>query len=199
MVASRQATLRTELADFLSIGLATRELTLEVGCGHGHFLVRYAATFPNRLCLGVDLLRERIERANKKRRRLKAENLKFIRAEALEALDCLPSDARPTEIFVLFPDPWPKRRHHKHRILQPAFLEKLASRVGEGTRLYFRTDHVGYYNDSVRLFEQSAEWRIEPEAVWPMEEPTIFQQRADSYNSLIAVRIRLTKAVEKTA
>ena len=82
-VAARQAALRTELAAILP---AASAIVLEIGSGHGHFLVQYASEHPQKLCIGVDLIGERIVRAKKKATRTKLTNCYFIRAEAKELM-----------------------------------------------------------------------------------------------------------------
>jgi tRNA (guanine-N7-)-methyltransferase len=184
LIAQRRSALRAELAL-----LPTAEpLVWEVGCGHGHFLERYAAEFPARVCVGVDLSSERITRALRKAQRGRLANCHFIRAEALEFLHALPPQAALGEIWVLFPDPWPKKRHHKNRLLQPDFFEAIASRAGEGTRLYFRTDHGEYFQAVAEGLAGLQTWRPVPDAPWPLEHQTVFQARATSYHSLVAVR-----------
>ena len=184
-VTARRAALRAELAAILPANAA---LVLEIGSGHGHFLVRYATEHPQKLCLGVDLIGERIVRARKKATRGKLTNCHFIRAEARELIEALPLGVTLTEVWVLFPDPWPKKRHHKNRILQPAFFEFLAERTGKGTRLYFRTDHAEYFQWVVAVMPKVKSWQVDPAASWALEHETVFQARAPSYQSLVAVR-----------
>jgi len=162
--------------------------TWEIGCGHGHFLTAYAQAHPNEICIGVDIVSERIERAIRKRDRAKLSNLHFIHAEARLFLETLPAHATFSRLFVLFPDPWPKLRHHKHRIMQPDFLSAAAKRAGEGARLYFRTDFTPYYKDTKAVLETHPDWTLlaldrEP---WPFEFETVFQSRADSHHSISA-------------
>ena len=184
-VTARRAALRAELAAIVPAGAS---LVLEIGSGHGHFLVRYATEHPQKLCLGVDLVGERIVRARKKATRGKLTNCHFVRAEARELIESLPPSVNLIEVWVLFPDPWPKKRHYKNRILQPAFLEFLAKWAGKGTRLYFRTDHAEYFQWVVAAMPRVQTWRIDPEAPWPLEHETVFQARAPSYQSLVVVR-----------
>lgn len=184
-VAQRQAALRTTLATLIP---ATAAITLEIGSGHGHFLTRYATEYPQRLCLGVDLISDRIRRSKRKAERAKLAHCHFVQAEARELIDALPAGATFTELWVLFPDPWPKKRHHKNRLLQPAFFESIATRTGEGARLYFRTDHGEYFRATTALLPHLQTWRIDPAAQWPLEQETVFQARAPSYHSLVAVR-----------
>jgi len=184
-VAERQAALRSQLAQLIP---ATAVLTLEIGSGHGHFLTRYATEYPSRLCLGVDLIGDRIRRARRKAERAQLSHCHFIQAEARELIDALPAGVTFAELWVLFPDPWPKKRHHKNRLLQPAFFAAAARRMGEGARLYFRTDHGDYFRAVAALFPGLSDWRIDPTAPWPLEHETVFQARAPNYHSLVALR-----------
>jgi tRNA (guanine-N7-)-methyltransferase len=185
-VAQRRAALRAELAAFIPPGAA---IVLEIGSGHGHFLARYAAEHPDRLCVGVDLRGERIDRARRKAARADLTHCHFVRAEAREFIECLPAGVAFTEVWVLFPDPWPKKRHHKNRLLQPAFFDFLSGYMGQGSRLYFRTDHAGYFQEVAAFLPALKTWRRDPAAPWPLELETVFQARAPSYQSLVAVRV----------
>ncbi len=185
-VKQRRARLGTELA---AIVPAKSAIVLEIGCGHGHFLARYAAENPGKLCLGVDVIGERIERAQKKANRAKLANCHFIRGEAREVIDALPAGVTFAETWVLFPDPWPKKRHHKNRILQPAFFDYLAAhRVGQGGRLYFRTDFAEYFKFVSGFLPGLTTWQPDPSAPWPLEHETVFQARAPAYQSLVVTR-----------
>lgn len=184
-VTQRRAALQAELAAFIPAGSA---IVLEIGCGHGHFLARYAEEYPDRLCVGVDLRGERIERAQRKAGRAKLARCHFVRAEARELMECLPPGVTFTEVWVLFPDPWPKKRHHKNRLLQPAFFDYLAERMGRGSRLYFRTDYAEYFHAVAAFLPELKGWQRDPAAPWPLELETVFQARAPSYQSLVAVR-----------
>ncbi|MDR2844979.1 MAG: methyltransferase domain-containing protein [Puniceicoccales bacterium] len=190
--AARVATMRAHLDAALAngIGDGTGAVTLEIGCGHGHFLTAYAAAHPDKQCIGVDLLANRIERANRKRGRAALSNLVYAKGEASELLDALPQSARLVEIFFLFPDPWPKKRHHKNRFIQTAMLDRLAAlSVPDVTRLYFRTDHAGYFSWTAALVGQHPAWRVLDGTDWPFEHETMFSLRAaGSYQSLIAQR-----------
>lgn len=161
------------------------EFVWEVGCGHGHFLTAYADAHPESVCIGVDIASDRVERAQRKRDRRGLENLHFLRADARLFLDVLPPDLQLSEVFVLFPDPWPKLRHHKHRVMQPEFLSWVARRMKPSGRLCFRTDFLPYFEDTVRVFRAHSDWTLVDEP-WPFEFETVFQSRAKTYASLIA-------------
>ena len=115
-------------------------------------------------------------------------NCGFIQCEAREFLRELPRAFTLEEIWVLFPDPWPKKRHHKNRVMQAEFLEAVASRAGQGARFFYRTDHTEYFAATVGQFADSQTWSIDSNAPWPQELATVFQARAPSYQSLVAVR-----------
>jgi len=184
-IAERRAALRAQLQALLPV---RQSVVWEIGSGHGHFLVQYAQAFPGKFCVGVDIVRDRLARSGKKLARARLANCHFVQAEAREFLDALPIGVTLEEIWVLFPDPWPKKRHHKNRILQAEFLEALAGRAGEGARLYFRTDHAEYFAAVAALLAELPTWRRDPAAVWPLEQETVFQARAPAYQSLVAVR-----------
>jgi tRNA (guanine-N7-)-methyltransferase len=182
---SRIASLRKQLEEQLA---GRSAITLEIGSGHGHFLTGYAAARPDRFCVGIDIILDRWERSERKRGRAGLENLTFLRAEAREFVEALPPGVLLTEIFILFPDPWPKRRHHKNRIIQSEFLTTLALRCEAGSSLYFRTDHDEYFAAAREVIRSHAHWEIQPGAPWPFELPTVFQTRAPAYQSLVASR-----------
>ena len=159
----------------------------EIGSGHGHFLTAYAAAHPDRLCVGIDIILERIARADRKRERARLGNLHFVRADALDFLSGLPAPARFSALYILFPDPWPKRRHHKNRLMQPDFIDKIAARAGEGARLYFRTDYAPYFAEARAHLAGHPAWRL-VDGPWPFESPTVFERRAGGHHSLVAER-----------
>jgi tRNA (guanine-N7-)-methyltransferase len=184
-VADRRERLRDTL---LKIIPPSSPFVWEVGCGHGHFLAAYAAAHPKEECIGIDISADRITRANRKRDRAKIKNLQFVLADADDFLAVMPKKSRFSAIYILFPDPWPKRRHHKNRVLKPAFLAASAGASAKGTQLYFRTDHEGYFLEGKAVFRSSRDWSASEETLLPFEEPTVFQKRAASHFTLVAKR-----------
>jgi tRNA (guanine-N7-)-methyltransferase len=181
-IARRQEELRGPLTAGLGV---FSEITWELGCGHGHFLTAFAQAHPEKLCVGIDIMSDRIERAQRKRDRAKLDNLIFLRAEARLFLEVLPAHVSFSQLFILFPDPWPKLRHNKHRIFQPDFLTLAASRASRAAQLCFRTDSVAYFSHAASVLRAHPCWRASDEA-WPFEFSTVFQNRASSYHSLTA-------------
>ena len=188
---SRLAELRERLVPLLKTNLP---ITLEVGSGHGHFLTAYAQAHPEKFCIGIDLLPDRLARSERKSTRAGLPNITWIRADVNLFLDALPADTRLAEIFILFSDPWPKRRHWKNRVLQPEFLTALAARAGKGARLCFRTDHAPYFSQAQDFTRDHAAWSLAPDEPWPFELATVFQLRAEEHQSFIARRRPATTA-----
>lgn len=131
---------------------------------------------------------DRVRRATKKRDRAGLQNLAYLRADAMEFLECLPPGALFQRVFVLFPDPWPKKRHHKNRLLRPEFFDTIATRCATGADFYFRTDYEPYFLEVKETIECHPGWKLRDAAAWPFEEATVFQQRASIYFSLAAER-----------
>jgi tRNA (guanine-N7-)-methyltransferase len=192
LIEERRAALEAELATILSPGTP---FVFELGCGHGHFLAAFAAANPDRVCVGIDLIGERIDRAQRKRDRARLSNLHFLQAEARLFLQTIPAGALISTVFILFPDPWPKLRHNKHRIIQPAFLAALAARSIPRCPLYFRTDFEPYYEAARSVLSEDPEWALETEP-WAFDHPTVFQERAPRFHSIVARRRPTLAAVK---
>jgi tRNA (guanine-N7-)-methyltransferase len=133
----------------------------------------------------LDIIAERVERANRKKNRARLGNLHFLHASAEDFLASLPETARFADVFVLFPDPWPKRRHHKNRLMQADFLSQIAAKAGQGLRLYFRTDDIDYFDAARAVVMEHPGWQV-LDAPWAFEYETVFQERATGFHSLVA-------------
>ncbi|MCE2861733.1 MAG: hypothetical protein RIR76_649 [Verrucomicrobiota bacterium] len=191
MITPRYAALIEERRQRLTAELATvfpnggGSFHCEIGSGHGHFLTAFATANPTVTCIGIDLIADRIDRACRKRDRAGLPNLHFIQAEARLFLEQLPPAVRVANFIILFPDPWPKLRHHKNRLLQADFLSLAARHAEPGCRIYFRTDYRPYFDDAHATVAAHHEWERVGDP-WIFEYETVFQQRAPSHESLVA-------------
>lgn len=183
--AGRKADLRRALESDLA-GVAT--VLFEAGCGHGHWLTSFAEAHPETRCVGIDLISWRIRKCLNKRDKRGLQNLHFYKAELNEFLEVLPDSIRFEQTVLLFPDPWPKARHHRRRMVQPAFLDEVAKRTGPGGQFCFRSDDRPYFDWTIEHLEAHPDWRIDPAAEWPHENDTYFQDLMEEYFSVIAVR-----------
>ncbi|MEX0330224.1 MAG: tRNA (guanosine(46)-N7)-methyltransferase TrmB [Puniceicoccaceae bacterium] len=162
-------------------------VTLEVGCGHGHYLTAYAEQHPEANCLGIDIVSKRIRKACEKRDKRHLENLHFLKAEVQECLQAWPAEVPVERIFILFPDPWPKKRHTKNRIIQADLLDRLARLGTPGAVLHFRTDHRANFDWCSEVIADHPLWLVQADAPWPFENPSFFQNLFAEYYSLTAL------------
>lgn len=120
-------------------------LEVDVGCGKGRFLLERARTHPETNLLGIDRMLRRIRKIDNRVRRLGYPNLRLLRLEAYYAVAYLmPADAIQT-YYIFFPDPWPKQRHHDHRLFNPRFVEALCRTLRPGGQVHVATDHQPYF------------------------------------------------------
>ncbi len=188
--ATRRAELHTQLEATLHAW--PQDITLEIGCGHGHFMDAYAAAHPNEYCVGIDIIRDRLERAARKTNRAGLKNVTFLLTDAQMFLEELPKTVRIKRVIVLFPDPWPKRRHHKNRLIKPEFLDLLTTKAAAGAKLYFRTDHGPYFDEAIATLKDHPAWEGASDA-WPFEQETVFQTRAPTHQSSIFMLSKRTE------
>ncbi len=154
-----------------------RPLEVEVGCGRGRFLTGRAARHPECTFLGVERMLERVRAFDGKTRRLGLSNAHVLRLEALYTFHYLLPEHHARVVYVFFPDPWPKTRHHGHRLFGPRFLDALWKRLEIGGRLEFATDHEEYFHVVEACFAQDARFtRVAPMTRGP-EEWTEFETR----------------------
>mgnify|MGYP002516188197 FL=1 len=148
----------------LAIDLA-RPLEIEVGCGKGKFLAARAAAHPECDFLGIERMLERVRLFAGKCRRARLTNARVLRLEALYTFHYLLPDHHARRVYVFFPDPWPKRKHHAHRLFGPLFLNALWKRLETGGRLEFATDHAEYFAAVEACFAADGRFRrVEPMA-----------------------------------
>jgi tRNA (guanine-N7-)-methyltransferase len=131
---------------------ASQPMEIELGSGDGSFLVQYAQQFPATNLLGVERLLGRLRKIDRKGQRAGLTNLQLLRVEASYFLEYMLPPACAQALHIYFPDPWPKRRHRKNRLVNERFTT-LASRVLEpGGAVYLRTDDEDYFAQMSRVF-----------------------------------------------
>jgi tRNA (guanine-N7-)-methyltransferase len=187
---AKQAARQAELVETCRRDLAGCDRILfEAGCGHGHWLTDYAEANPDTICVGIDLISWRIRKGNDKKAKRGLKNLHFYKAELTEFLDALPDSIRFERTVLLFPDPWPKAKHHRRRMVQSAFLDEVARRTDRGGEFCFRSDDRPYFDWTLEHLEAHPDWAIDHSAEWPYESETYFQSLMDAYHSVVAKRV----------
>ena len=122
----------------------TAPVVLEIGFGNGETLVQQAAEHPELDFLGIEVHEPGVGHCLIKARAAGIANLRLIRHDAVEVLDAMIPPASLARVNLYFPDPWPKKRHHKRRIVQPPFLAMVAGRLAPGGALHVATDWENY-------------------------------------------------------
>ncbi len=122
-----------------------RPLELEIGSGKGMFLLAESGARPEVNFLGIEYARRYWIFAADRLRRAERGNARVVLTEASAFVRDYIEKESLSAIHIYFPDPWPKTRHHRRRLLQPAFVEELASKLSPGARLSIATDHREYF------------------------------------------------------
>ena len=118
---------------------------IEIGMGKGTFLTEQAKARPETNFFGIEWARWFWRYASDRLRRHGCMNARTARVEALFFLTEYVKDASVFVLHVYFPDPWPKARHHKRRLIQEPFMKQVARVLVPGGRLQIVTDHQGYF------------------------------------------------------
>ena len=135
-------------------------LEVEIGCGKGRFIIRCAESLPDVNFLAIEWAKRYFRIALQRANRRELTNLRLVRANAVDVMRGGLSTASVRAIHVLFPDPWPKKRHHKRRLFQPEFLDLVSDLLEDAGCLNLATDHAGYFDFVNGLVRQRME--LEP-------------------------------------
>jgi tRNA (guanine-N7-)-methyltransferase len=141
-----------ERLDLAQLFGRTAPLEVELGSGDGSFLVEYAKLNPERNFLGVERLLGRIRKMARKTTRAGLVNLRGIRIESAYLLEFLLPASSVSALHIYFPDPWPKRKHLRHRLINERFPELARRALVPDGRVYLRTDHAGYHAQMIEVF-----------------------------------------------
>ena len=135
-------------------------LEIELGSGDGSFLVNYATLHPERNFLGVERLLGRLRKLDRKGRRAGLTNLRGLRIESAYLLEYLLPPGAAAALHLYFPDPWPKRKHRKNRLVNERFPELARMALAPGGAIYLRTDDEDYFAQMVTVFAASPSFRL---------------------------------------
>ena len=137
--------------DLLAIFGRVAPLQVDLGCGDGSFLCALAQRLPDKNFLGIERLSGRVRSTARKAASL--DNVRLLQMESFYAVRyLLPAESVET-FYLLFPDPWPKRRHHRRRLVKPDFLNSIHAALEQNGVIYIATDHLDYF----RKIKETAE------------------------------------------
>jgi tRNA (guanine-N7-)-methyltransferase len=127
----------------------TNPVEIEIGMGKGTFITEQAKSCPDVNFLGIEWARWFWRYASDRLRRNNCLNARTVRAEAGFFLTEYVPPSSISALHIYFPDPWPKKRHHKRRLIQPPFLELVECILLPAGRLQIVTDHQGYFEENI--------------------------------------------------
>jgi tRNA (guanine-N7-)-methyltransferase len=131
---------------------------LEIGFGDGEALSAMAQAHPDQDFLGIEVHRPGIGRLLMRAEALGLSNLRIIRGDAVDVLSRQLPDACLDQVSIYFPDPWPKKRHHKRRLIQTAFADLLARKLKHHGSLHLATDWEDYAWQMLEILEASRDF-----------------------------------------
>ena len=137
---------------------AAQPLEVELGCGDASFLAEYARQNPAKNFIGVERLLGRIQKLDKKGRRLGLQNTRGIRIESAYFLEYLLPRNSATALHIYFPDPWPKKKHRHHRLIGESFPALARRALAPGGTIFLRTDDADYFQQMNEVFDAAKEF-----------------------------------------
>jgi tRNA (guanine-N7-)-methyltransferase len=141
-----------EPLDLAQLFSKSQPLEVELGCGDASFLVECARRNPETNFIGVERLLGRISKLDKKGRRTGLTNLRGVRIESSYFLQWLLPPRSVSALHIYFPDPWPKKRHRKNRLINENFPALARAALAPGGKIYLRTDDEDYFAQMTEVF-----------------------------------------------
>ena len=148
-----------ERLDLAKLFPKSQPLEVELGCGDATFVAEYAKRHPEKNFIGVERLLGRIRKLDKKGRRFGLANLRGVRIESAYFLEWLLRPHSAGAVHVYFPDPWPKKKHRKHRLINERFPELAHAALKPDGRVFLRTDDADYFEQMQAVFGASPKFR----------------------------------------
>ncbi len=136
-------------------GVPEPPVEIDVGAGKGRLLIESARKDPAAGFVGIERQLVRVRKIARKALRAGLRNVRLIRAEARYVLEYLVPPSTVRTVCILFPDPWPKKRHHKRRLLREGIDEILFRCLRPGGKIHLATDHLEYFEEISALFDAS--------------------------------------------
>jgi tRNA (guanine-N7-)-methyltransferase len=144
-----------ERLDLQKLFLKQKPLEIELGSGDATFLSRYAELHPEHNFIGVERLLGRMHKLDRKGRLAGLTNLRGVRIESAYFLEWLLPQHCAAAIHIYFPDPWPKKKHRRHRLINERFPSLAHKVLSPGGAVYLRTDDEDYFEQMQEVFTAS--------------------------------------------
>ena len=151
-------------------------LEIELGCGDASFLVEYARRHPDRNFIGVERLLGRLRKLDRKGSRAGLTNLRGVQIESFYFLQYLLPRHSAAALHIYFPDPWPKKKHRKNRLINVSFPHLARAALAPDGLVYLRTDDADYFAQMTEVFGGSTEFRAVETPAGLADLPTDFER-----------------------
>jgi tRNA (guanine-N7-)-methyltransferase len=148
-----------ERLDLVALFPTKQPLEVELGSGDATFLANYAALHPDHNFIGVERLLGRMRKLDRKGRRAGLQNLRGVRIESSYFLQYLLPPHSAAALHVYFPDPWPKKKHRRRRLINDLFPALAREALSPGGVVYLRTDDEDYFQQMVSVFAVDSRFR----------------------------------------
>jgi len=176
---------------------AHNETIIEIGPGRGDFLFHLADIHPDKSVFGIEIQDKRFNKLVHRRDNRQLHNIQLVLADAAVALPELFGDSSADAIYINFPDPWPKKKHVKKRLLKKAFLEICTRSLRPGGTLFITTDVDWYARDVFDICRSIPELApVFPDVQTHSDEayPTLFAQKWENEGRTIYYQKHLKKS-----
>jgi tRNA (guanine-N7-)-methyltransferase len=130
-------------------------LSLEIGFGNGKFLIEIAALNPHLNFLGIDFYHKGIRKLVSRINKLQLQNIRILYGDARDRIPRVFEDGQLDAIYINFPDPWPKKRHIKRRLIKPEFMSMLTTKVIRDGYIHLATDSESYANEMMETLSKA--------------------------------------------
>jgi len=135
-----------------------QRLEVELGCGDASFLVEYASKNTTTNLIGVERLLGRLQKLDRKSRRAGLKNVRGVRIESAYFLQYLLPKHSTEAVHIYFPDPWPKKKHRRHRLINESFPALAKHVLVPRGRVFLRTDDADYFSQMTEVFGASKDF-----------------------------------------
>ncbi len=153
-----------EQLSWLSIFGNEQAVEVDIGCGKGRYVIEAAKAAPDVNFLGVELAGKPFHLARERIAKRALRNVRVARTDARSFVAERVPERSVATYHILFPDPWPKKRHHKRRVVTPGFVCDLARTLRDGGVLELASDIVDYFDELAFIVESTRRFRLVEES-----------------------------------
>jgi tRNA (guanine-N7-)-methyltransferase len=183
-----------DLLNLDKLFIKKRAVVLDIGFGNGESLVTLAEQYPDLNFLGIEVYRPGIGNLLRNAFDSKLENIRVINADVVELLQNNITANSLSAALIWFADPWPKRRHHKRRLIQVPFLKLLAEKISDKGELNIATDWQPYAKHIQETVKLSSLFEQVPSSTFIQQRPqTKFERRGEKLGHEVSDQVYLKK------